>query len=306
MQTPVVPDLVRVRVDSDADLEAMISVRAEADPHLPPPRIENLRHNLASDPELTYLVARLGGRPVGCGFVEISPARTVTAHLVVIPSARRRGVGSRLLAEASTRARARHKTALQGEVREDDAESRGYFERRGYSQVGGEQAVALELALTEAAPVEPPAGVRVLSRAERPDVLEGLYAVSLDAERDIPDHAGARSFEAWCAHEIERPTRRPELAFIAFAGEEVIGYASLDDFGEDAYHGLTAVKRAWRRRGVATALKRALIAAARDRGHRRLVTESETRNVPMRSLNEKLGYRPAPELSVVVLRGPLL
>jgi mycothiol synthase len=306
MQTPVVPGLVIARVHSDADLEAMISVRAEADPHLPPPRLENLRHNLASDPDLAYLVARLGDRPVGCGFVEVSRAPEVSAHVVVIPSARRRGVGSALLAEASTRARAHGKTALQGEVREDDTESRGYFERRGYSQVGGEQAVALDLALTEAVPVEPPQDVRVVSRAERPDVLEGMYAVTLDAERDIPDHSAARSFEAWRAHEIDRPTRRPELAFVALAGEEVVGYASLDDFGQDAYHGLTAVKRAWRRRGVATALKRALIAAARERGHRRLVTESETRNVPMRSLNEKLGYRPAPELSVVVLRGPLL
>jgi RimJ/RimL family protein N-acetyltransferase len=57
---------------------------------------------------------------------------------------------------------------------------------------------------------------------------------------------------------------------------------------------------------VATALKRAQIALAKDRGFERLVTESEERNEPMRNLNRKLGYRPEPSLSTVVLRGPLV
>jgi RimJ/RimL family protein N-acetyltransferase len=79
----------------------------------------------------------------------------------------------------------------------------------------------------------------------------------------------------------------------------------LHAFGERAHHGLTAVKRAWRRRG-AIALKRAEISAAKEAGFRLLVTGSEERNLPMRRLNEKLGFRPAPELSTLVLRGPLV
>ena len=38
---------------------------------------------------------------------------------------------------------------------------------------------------------------------------------------------------------------------------------------------------------------------------KRLLTESEERNEPMRRLNEKLGFVPAPEWSTVVIRGPL-
>jgi mycothiol synthase len=53
-------------------------------------------------------------------------------------------------------------------------------------------------------------------------------------------------------------------------------------------------------------LKRAEIAAAKRAGFRRLVTESEERNEPMRRLNEKLGFAPAPELSVLVMQGPLV
>ena len=73
----------------------------------------------------------------------------------------------------------------------------------------------------------------------------------------------------------------------------------------EAHHSLTGVKRAWRRRGLATALKRALIAAAADHGIEHLTTGSEERNTPMRRLNEKLGYRPDPARSTVVMRGPL-
>ncbi len=77
-------------------------------------------------------------------------------------------------------------------------------------------------------------------------------------------------------------------------------------FGDEAHHGLTATRRDWRRRGVATALKHAEIAAAKRGRFRRLVTESEERNEPMRRLNEKLGFVPAPELSVLVMQGPLV
>jgi mycothiol synthase len=85
----------------------------------------------------------------------------------------------------------------------------------------------------------------------------------------------------------------------------VIGYAFLLAQDDRAFHGLTVTRRDWRRRGIATALKRAEIAAAKSEGFKRLLTESEERNEPMRRLNEKLGFVPAPEWSTVVMRGPI-
>jgi GNAT superfamily N-acetyltransferase len=60
-----------------------------------------------------------------------------------------------------------------------------------------------------------------------------------------------------------------------------------------------------RRQGVATALKAAQIEAARRAGFSRLLTSNEERNLPMRRLNQKLGYRADPARSTVVMRGPL-
>jgi GNAT superfamily N-acetyltransferase len=282
----------------------MIAVRGAADPDRPPPRIENLRHNLAAEAGLVYLVARLEGVPVGCGFMYPDVPQYAEAHLVVVPRARRRGVGTALLSELGALARAASKDELQGEALESDMESRAYFERRGYRVVGGEKAVALDLtAIDEPVPAPPP-GVRIVSRAERPDIVDALYPVSADAAEDIPGHPARPTYEQWRAVDIDRPTRDPKFFFIALFGDEPIGYVAIDNYGSEAYHGLTAVARSWRHRGVATALKQAQIAAAKNAGFRRLVTSSEERNAPMRNLNEKLGYRPEPSLSTVVLRGP--
>jgi len=80
-----------VLVQTDADLESMIAVRGAAAPDRPPPRLENLRHNLAANDTLVYLVARLEGEPAGCGFVDPWPDDLARAHLVVVPALRRRG-----------------------------------------------------------------------------------------------------------------------------------------------------------------------------------------------------------------------
>jgi RimJ/RimL family protein N-acetyltransferase len=56
-----------------------------------------------------------------------------------------------------------------------------------------------------------------------------------------------------------------------------------------------------RRRGIATALKRAQISWAAANGYRELVTSSVEAYEAMRSVNERLGFRP-PAWSVV--QGP--
>ena len=66
---------------------------------------------------------------------------------------------------------------------------------------------------------------------------------------------------------------------------------------------MTAVRRAWRGRGVARALKSAQIAWAKSAGIERLTTTNEVRNAPMRRVNELLGYEPAP--GRIMLRGPV-
>ena len=304
MHVSVPAGLAIAAAHTDSDLEAMIAVRVAADPDRPPPRLENLRHNLSAQ-GLMYLVAWHDGEPVACGFVYPDvPETYAEAHVVVVPSARCGGIGSAMLQRAGAAARGADKAQLQGEVRADDATSRSYLERRGYSVVGGEQAVALHLETLEPPTPSPPEGIAIVSLEDRPDLVDALYIVGTEGAEDIPGFPGRPTYEQWRAFDIDRPTRPRKFFFIALAGDEPIGYTTLDDYGSDAFHGLTTVRRQWRGRGIATALKLTQIAAAKHAGFRRLVTASEERNEPMRNLNAKLGYTSEPTLSTVVMCGP--
>ena len=290
--------------ETDEDLEALIAVRRIVTPRARP-IVANLRHALdSSEAKLRFIVARLGDEPVACGFVEGPVGDFAPADIAVVPDRRKLGIGSAILAYISQRARDLGKEALQFEVKKSDEDSRSFLERRGFEKVGGEEAVSLSLGAAQPSSA-PPDGIRIVSRRDWHDVVEAMYEVYVECTQDVPGSSGVMTLEAWRALEIERPSRSPDLSLVALDRDGVVGYAVADIFGDDGYHGFTAVKRAWRRRGVATALKRAQIAAATEIGLKRLVTGSEERNMPMRLLNEKLGYQPDPELSVVVLRGPV-
>jgi GNAT superfamily N-acetyltransferase len=204
-------------------------------------------------------------------------------------------------------ARSRDLDGLFLEVLAPDTDSLAWVVHRGFDEVERQEALALDLWALEPGPVRVPDGVEIVSRAERADLVPEMYEVGVTAARDIPglDGSGNPSFESWRAFEIERPSRDPELCFIALADGHVVGFASLDVFPDDVFHGLTAVARDWRQRGVGAALKRSQIAAAKERGFPRLLTESQHENEPMRRLNERLGFRPEPTLSTIVLRGAL-
>jgi mycothiol synthase len=304
VERPELLELAIVPAETDVDLEAMIAVRNIVKPRARP-NVANLRHALESSTEgLTFIVARLGDEPVASGFVESPAADFAWADIAVVPERRGMGIGSAVLGYVSERARGLGKDVLQIQVVKSDERSRSFLERRGFRRVGGEEAVSLRLDAPQP-PSVPPDGIRIFSRRERPEVVEAMYEVYVECDQDVPGSTGPLTLEGWRALDIDRPSRSPDLSFVAFDGDEVVGYVVADLFGDEGHHGFTAVKRAWRRRGVATALKRAQIAAARELGLKLLVTGSEERNLPMRTLNAKLGYQPDPELSVVVLRGPV-
>lgn len=296
---------IRQAVD-DADLGAVVTVRAALDRLGGGPTLDNLRHSLSRG--AVYLIAETDGALAGCGLVNANVSGAdLYADVSVLPDARGRGVGSALFDAVRSTAAEHGAVTLTGEVWDDDAASLAWVERRAFQEVERQLAVVLDL--TDLQPVSPvlPDGIRIVSRADLGDEapLEAMWRVAVEAGSDIPglDGEDEQSFADWRAHEIDRPSRDPRFSFIAFAGDEVVGVAALDVFSDDGYHGLTGVARAWRGRGIAEALKRTQIAAAKEAGMSRLLTESQQSNAPMRRLNEKLGFQPAP--GMIVVRGPL-
>ena len=67
---------------------------------------------------------------------------------------------------------------------------------------------------------------------------------------------------------------------------------------------MTAVKRAWRGRGIAGALKETEINWAITNGYTELHTSNEERNAPINRLNARLGYRT--KVATLYLTGPVI
>jgi GNAT superfamily N-acetyltransferase len=292
----------------DADLEKIVSLRAGIDP-LFETTAEDLRFLRSRLRGPLHLLATVDGEPAGFGFAGVFPEQEAEpfafADVGVLPEFRGRGIGSALHAALAEHLRDLGKDALQLEVPEQDADAIGFFQKRGYIQIERQKAVELDLTALEPKPPKPPPGIKIFSWAARPDLLPRMYELYREASADIPGldaETGWTSAE-WRVRELERPSRRYDLSFLAVADGEVVGYATLDVFPSGGFHGLTAVARAWRRQGVGRALKRSQITAAKEAGLEKLYTESEEHNEPMRRLNEALGFRPIP--GMVVLRGPL-
>ena len=157
---------------------------------------------------------------------------------------------------------------------------------------------------------EPPAGIDLVSLAERPDLERAVYEVDCEVGGDVPRPEGddfeGQPFDRWREQYLEGPGAVPDAMIAALAGDAVVGYTGLRRRGASspvAENMLTAVRREWRRRGIATALKREQVARARAAGIEQIFTTNDETNAGMRGVNARLGYRPAPTQSSS--RGPL-
>ena len=256
------------------------------------------------------LLAREDGAVLGSGFVALFPGlpESPRVMLTVPPRNRGRGAGTALYAAISDWARERGLQTLGGVVPDNDPDSLAFAERRGFVEDRREKGVALDLTAIEPPRAQSPPGVEIVTWAGRPELVHGMFEVSVEASPDVPGYEDEehQPFEAWLEHDMQGPGDRPEATFVAVAADEVVGYAKFSISSTSttsAYHDLTAVKRAWRGRGVARALKAAQIGWAKAKGYELLRTTNDERNTPMRRLNEQLGYRPW--IGRLFLRGPL-
>ncbi len=227
--------------------------------------------------------------------------------LITIPVVhRKRGFGTALYGALSAWASERGARELEASVADHDTESLSFAEHRGFVEERREVRLVLNLADLSPSQVSPPGGVEIVSWAQRPELARGMYEVDIEARPDIPgfEDVSAEPFEEWMTHRLQRPADSPEATFIALADKEVVGYAKLSlTASGSAGNSMTAVKRAWRGRGIARALKTTEINWALAHGYTELHTSNEERNDPINRLNARLGYRPGD--TTIYLVGPV-
>lgn len=298
--------MITVRpVENDADLDTFVEIRRRIQPENPLPREVIVEEREKAD--YLALLADLDGEPVGAASAAqfwVDPDGALAAVTIrVVAEARRRGVGTALDLRCSQHARELGKSRLFTFARYDDEDSLGYFASRGFEEIGRMQDVRLDLS-TAAVEVSAPAGIEIAVLVDEHE--HGMYEAALEADADIPSATPIRTgtFEHWRERHLGGRVLR-ELCFVALENERVVGYAILGRHNEDtAEHWMTGVARSARGRGVALALKRAQIAAAKDAGWTFLRTLNDLSNAPMCRVNEKLGYERKSEW--LHLSGPLL
>ena len=254
-----------------------------------------------------YLV-RDNGVILGSGVGAILGYRTDRCiSLIAVPfEHRKRGVGTALYGALSAWASERGARELEVSVADHDTESLSFAQHRDFVEERREVRLVLKLADLSLSQVSAPAGIEIVSWAQRPELARGMYEVDIEARPDIPgfEDVSAEPFEEWMTHRLQRPADSPEATFIALADKEVVGYAKLSlTASGSAGNSMTAVKRAWRGRGIARALKTTEINWALTHGYSELHTSNEERNDPINRLNARLGYRPGD--TTIYLVGPV-
>ncbi|MGH2920969.1 MAG: GNAT family N-acetyltransferase [Gaiellaceae bacterium] len=278
--------MIRVRqAESDADLEAWSRVKRAVLPNESAWTVQEFRERW--DPERAVLVAELDGDIVGAGLAGKSDVqgRGFVAPRVH-PDARRRGVGTALLAELAAFVAGLGFDKAAAHV--DNNGAKAFADRFGFEEIDREveQVIKLPAELPEA-PL--PRGIEAVTIAERPELLRESYPLAREGYADLAVEGDVViELDDWLKDEATLP----EGSFVALFDRRIVGYSGLmrHDNPGVAEDGLTVVTRDWRRRGLAVALKRLELEWAAANGVTEVLTWTQRDNESMRTVNERLGY----------------
>jgi GNAT superfamily N-acetyltransferase len=227
----------------------------------------------------------------------------------VNPPHQRCGTGRTLYDHLMGLAQERGATQIRTQAKESMPESVAWIGRRGFSEIQRYWESRLEIGafdFAQFAGAEERAareGITIATLAEEglenEAVRRKLYELDRDVSTDIPmpDPMTHTSFEAWAKNEFSSPNLLPEAWFIAKDGDAYVGISNLwkSQELEGVYHqGLTGVRREYRGKGIAMALKVRGLRHMRDAGIREVRTWNNTRNRPMLRINEAMGFQKQP------------
>lgn len=274
-------------VSADADYEAWAAIKSRVVPNEP---VTAKQLKDAADDGRLLVVAALDGVDVGCGIAAKSDsAGRAFLAARVLPEYRRRGVGNELVRVLVEHAHALERVEVSGFVDAGEPESIAFAEHHGLRQVDFQLQQARDVGDETSPPSLP--GIDLIPLGERRiELLEAAWPLAEEAYAEFPIPGTlAIPIEQWLRDEATVPNG----SFVALELGQIVGYAGLVEHANEgtAEHGLTAVRRDRRRRGIARALKGAQLHWASQNDIRTLVTWTQQHNDAMQALNRSLGYR---------------
>jgi GNAT superfamily N-acetyltransferase len=309
------PAAFSIRLFRDADYEAIAALHNRENPEMFHTAAEWRRDDDDVPPHIRwgYLVAETtnGGDLIGVArygqSVGMYHPQRFRIGLTVDADFRCRGVGSALYDAVLHAVAPYEPISLRTTVREDKTSGAAFARNRGFVETMRFWESVLDVAAFDFTPFAAArqrfadAGYTIrtaadLANDEQRD--QKLYALWRDLQQDVPrpEPLTLQPFEEF-QKRWSNAAMLTDAYFVALdADGGYMGSSNLwaRESGDWLQTGLTGVRREYRRRGIALALKLEAIAYARARSVPRIRTDNESNNVPMLAINERLGFQREP------------
>ena len=287
--------MIRVASFDDVPPAAALRQRAWPDSII---TAEGMQHFLEATPERAerlLLAFEEAGELVGWASAGREWSRSDPTHgfveISVDPAHRGRRIASQLMDEVEAHLSQLGVTTTRGESLDEPA-ARALAERRGFTESGSSSTSAVDPRIVQPLPLPPDVTVVPFGELDDP---EPVWALDLEVSRDLPNEEfDAVSLDEWSKAFWRSPIVDDDASLVAFVDGELVAMTMIriDRDRGRAMNNLAGTRRAFRGRGIATALKSQSLARAAELGATMVITDNEELNAPMLAVNARLGYRP--------------
>ena len=251
------------------------------------------------------------GAEVGPGFFPREDG-TLFGGVNVVRTHRRKGLGAALLTAVEREARAAKAPRILSNTSAAFAGSLEWATKRGYKEIGRRIESYVDVRSFDGAPLDDvvtrveASGIRLatiteLLRGRDAAATERFWRELWEAEapmwEDVPWASPTPHwpFEKFKKMAVDSGKMVPDATIVALDGERIAAFTTTGRQGTDrGYTWMTGTGRDYRGRGLATALKVKMLAAAKAAGLRAMLTTNDEPNKAMRGINYTLGYEPLP------------
>jgi mycothiol synthase len=304
--------IIRPFQPGDAEYEAMHLVETAVYPENAASIAETKHGDAIRPPDQFFQrwVAVEDGRLVAFGSVTQPPQYSEPGrfriHIIVHPDVESREVGTAVYDQIwqTLQNHPVQPTALEAACYEHHEQALRFLQKRGFQQVMRWVITRLDVPAFDAAPYEAlftilaAQGIDIITlpqlQQQDPQWLEKLYQLGNQLMQDVPLPYPAKevSLDHFRQRFVENPKTIAEAWMVALDKGELVGDSTLEWGIKPGVlnTGFTGVLRAYRQRGLATALKVRTIEYAKAAGYQAIRTGNEENN-PMLALNKKLGFK---------------
>ncbi|MGL4611412.1 MAG: GNAT family N-acetyltransferase [Trueperaceae bacterium] len=259
----------------------------------------------------TYLfqrfVAEVNGQVVGVSEYDQSASsyhpQKFLLELFVHPDVHGQGIGRALYHKVLESIQPHQPLSIRVQVRETSERALRFFSERDFVETKRAWVSVLDMATCDLRPymgLESTltditfTDVATLQQKD-PEALQKFHGMFSEVRLDVPrsEPATPISYEFFVDNVIHSPDFDARLFLFALVGEKYIGFTGMYPFGntQTLDQWLTGIRRDYRKRNIALALKVRSVQVAKANGYTSIRTDNDSSNTPMLAINDKLGFK---------------